>query len=258
MSSSARKRLRESGVLDRPSGGIDSSAGGVDYVVQTLKDLPESERPRERLLANGPGGLSPAELLAIILGTGRPGEMVTDLARNLLVEFGGLHGLARAAPAELRRRKGLGEAKTAQLKAALELASRLAAEHPEERLQIRSPRDVFNLLQLEMGALEQEQLRVVLLDTKNRVLAVRIVYIGSANMTAVRVGEVFKDAIRENATALIVVHNHPSGDPAPSPEDIRVTQAMREGGKVLDIEVLDHVVIGQRGFVSLKERGLGF
>ena len=230
--------------------------GALAYVARpTLKDLPQSERPRERLLASGPGALSNAELLAIILGTGLPGEMVTDLARNLLVEFGGLLGLARASPAELRRRKGLGDAKAAQLKAALELARRLSAEHPEERFQIRSPQDVANLLQLEMGTLEQEQLRVILLDTKNRVMSIRTVYVGSANATAIRVGEVFKEAIRQNATALIAVHNHPSGDATPSPEDIRVTEALAEAGRLVDVEVLDHVVIGQQSFASLKERG---
>lgn len=249
-----RRRLRE--VASPVAGG--EKADGLYFARPTLKDLPESERPRERLLANGPGALSSAELLAIILGTGRPGEMVTDLARNLLVEYGGLLGLARTAVADLCQRKGLGGAKAAQLKAALEIACRLGLEHPEERFQIRSPRDVANLLQVEMGALEQEQLRVILLDTKNRVIAVRTVYVGSANATTIRVGEVFKEAIRQNATAVIVVHNHPSGDPTPSPEDARVTESFVQGGRLLDIEVLDHVVVGQQGVVSLKERGLGF
>ena len=247
-------RLRES----RPGPDPASAADGGYVARSALKDLPGSERPRERLLANGPGALSPAELIAIILGTGRRGETVTDLARNLLVEFGGLLGLARASLAELRQRKGLGEAKAAQLKAALELARRLALEHPEERAQVRSPQDVYNLLQVDMGALEQEQLRVVLLDTKSRVLGIRTVYVGSANAAAIRVGEVFREAIRENATSLIVVHNHPSGDPAPSPEDVKVTEALLEGGRLLDVDVLDHVVIGQQRYVSLRERGLAF
>ncbi len=251
------KRLREA-LPGGPAAGQAEGGDGAYIARPALKDLPESERPRERLLASGPSVLSTAELIAVILGTGLPGETVTDLSRNLLVEFGGLHGLARASLPELRQRKGLGEAKAAQLKAALELARRLNAEHPEERFQIRSPADVASLLQFEMGALEQEQLRVVLLDTKNRVLGVRTVYVGSANATTVRVGEVFREAIRENSTALIVVHNHPSGDPTPSPEDARVTQAFVEGGKLLDVEVLDHVVVAQRGYVSLKERGLGF
>ncbi len=241
----ARRRVRET----VPAGG---SAEAYE-AHPTLKSLPEGERPRERLISAGPGALSTAELVAILLGTGLPGEMVTDLARNLLVEFGGLHGLARMSVADLRRRKGLGEAKAAQLKAALELARRLAVEHPDERFQIKSPADVASLLQLEMSALEQEELRVVLLDTKNRVLSVRTVYVGSANATALRVGELFKEAIRQNATAIVVVHNHPSGDPTPSSEDVQMTRTIREAGKLLDVEVLDHVVIGQSRFVSLKE-----
>lgn len=164
-----------------------ASATGQGYEARpTLKSLPEGERPRERMIAVGPGALSTAELIAILLGTGLPGEMVTDLARNLLVEFGGLLGLARTSVSDLCRRKGLGEAKATQLKAALELARRLSVEQPEERFQIRSPADVASLLQLEMGALEQEELRVVLLDTKNRVLAIRRVYVGSANATSLR------------------------------------------------------------------------
>ena len=240
--------------------GLSEGNGSVDRYEPrpTLKSLPEGERPRERLVASGPGALSTAELIAILLGTGLPGEMVTDLARNLLVEFGGLLGLARTSVADLCRRKGLGEAKASQLKAALELARRLAAEHPEERFQIRSPADVASLLQLEMGLLEQEELRVILLDTKNRVLGIRQVYVGSANATSLRVGELFKEAIRQNATAVVVVHNHPSGDPTPSSEDVQVTRTIREAGQLLDVEVLDHIVIGQQRFVSLKERGLGF
>lgn len=224
----------------------------------TLKSLDPSERPRERLIEHGPGALTTAELLAIILRTGQPGEMVTVLAQNLLVEFGGLLGLARTSVAEIAQRKGMGPAKAAELKAALELARRLAAEHPEERFQIRSPQDVAQLLQIEMGALEQEHLKVVLLDTKNRVMGIRTVYVGSVNTSLVRVGEVFRHAVRENCTAMIVVHNHPSGDPTPSPEDVRVTEAFCEAGQLLDIEVLDHIVFGRQRFVSLKEQRLGF
>ncbi|MBI2940602.1 MAG: DNA repair protein RadC [Chloroflexi bacterium] len=223
-----------------------------------MKSLAPAERPRERLIELGPSALSTAELLAIVLRTGQPGEMVTLMAQNLLREFGGLGGLARASVGELAQRKGLGPAKAAELKAALELARRLASEQPEERFQIRSPNDVAHLLQLDMGVLEQEELRVLLLDTKNRVLGIRTIYVGSVNTSLVRIGEVFKHAVRENCPAIIVVHNHPSGDPTPSPEDVRVTEALAEAGKLLDIDLLDHVVIGRRGHISLKERRLGF
>ncbi|MCA9920769.1 MAG: DNA repair protein RadC, partial [Anaerolineales bacterium] len=145
-----------------------------------------------------------------------------------------------------------------EIKAALEVGRRLMAAAPEERIRITSPGDAANLLMSEMSFLEQEHLRIILLDTRNRVLHTPTIYIGSLNTSVVRVGELFRAAIKENAAALIVAHNHPSGDPSPSPEDVRVTRNIVKAGKLLDIEVLDHVVIGHHRFVSLKERGLGF
>ena len=142
--------------------------------------------------------------------------------------------------------------------AALELGRRLMVASPLQRPQITSPADAANLLLLEMSALEQEQLRVLLLDTKNYVLGSRTIYMGNANTTVIRVGEIFREAVRENTTALILAHNHPSGDPTPSPEDVQVTRRIIEAGKLLDIEVLDHLIIGQQRYVSLKERGLAF
>jgi DNA repair protein RadC len=138
------------------------------------------------------------------------------------------------------------------------LGRRLLVAQPQDRMQVRSPADIANLLMLEMGLLEQEHLRTVLLDTKNYVLRVSTVYTGSLNTAVVRVGEVFREAIRVNCASIIVVHNHPSGDPTPSPEDVRVTEMLVDAGKLLDIAVLDHVVIGRNRYVSLKERGLGF
>jgi DNA repair protein RadC len=226
----------------------------------TIKDLDPSERPRERLLERGPEALSNAELLAILLRTGVAGLMATDLARDLLTHYAGLSGLAAASPQELATRHGLGPAKAAQLKAALEIGRRLMREELAERPRVAQPDDIAALVQAEMSVLEQEQLRVLLLDTRNRVLAIRALYTGSLNQSTVRVAEVFKAAIRENAAAIAVVHNHPSGDPTPSPEDVRVTQDLVAAGKLLDVEVLDHVVIGRgpRGWVSLRQRGLGF
>lgn len=224
----------------------------------TIKELPFSERPRERLQRYGAGSLSTAELLAIILRTGVGGESVIDMAMRLLAKFGGLLGLVRASFAELEREHGLGLAKTAQLKAALELGRRLLVASPEERPQIKSPAEAANLLMLEMGTLQQEHMRTILLDTKNRVLAVPTIYIGSLNSSMIRVGELFREAIKQNCAAIIVAHNHPSGDPTPSPEDVKVTEMIVQAGKLLDIEVLDHLIIGQQRYVSLKERGLGF
>jgi len=224
----------------------------------TIHDYPEGERPRERLKYYGAKALSTAELLAIMLRVGTPGENVVTLSTRMLIEFNGLHGLDKADFTELARIKGIGMAKTAQLKAALELGRRLLIASPEARPQITSPTDAANLLMPEMAPLEQEHLRVLLLDTKNRVIDSPTVYIGNVNASIIRPAEVYRPAIKGNATALIVAHNHPSGDPTPSPEDVQVTRTLVEAGQMLGIELLDHLVIGQQRFVSLKERGLGF
>jgi DNA repair protein RadC len=223
-----------------------------------IKELPPSEQPRERLRDYGPAALSDAELLAILLRVGVAGTNVVQLAQQLLTERGGWPGLLRAEYADLCRRHGLGEAKTAALKAALEIGRRLLLTEHEQRVQIKSPTDVAQLLMLEMSHLDQEHLRTVLLDTKNRVQGISTVYVGSLNTSLIRVGEVFKEALKKNSAALIVVHNHPSGDPTPSPEDVLVTREIVAAGLLLDIEVLDHLVIGHGRFVSLRERGLGF
>jgi len=223
-----------------------------------IADIPLTDRPRERLLHFGASALSNAELLAIILRVGGVGQNAVRLAEAMLARFDGLPGLARAGVGELAQVKGIGEAKVAQIKAAMELGRRLLATAPNERAQIRSPADAANLLMLEMSLLEQEHLRVILLDTRNRVLQITTVYQGSLNTSLVRVGELFREAIRRNSAAVIIAHNHPSGDPTPSPEDVAITRQIVQAGRLLDIDVLDHVVIGRGQFVSLKERGLGF
>jgi DNA repair protein RadC len=224
----------------------------------TIHDMATGERPRERLEHYGATTLSTTELLAILLRTGTKGENVLQLAARLLAEFDGLNGLARADMAQLSAYKGMGTAKAAQLLAALEIGRRLSALAPKERPQITSPDDAAKLLMGEMAYLEQEQLRVLLLDTKNRVTATHTLYQGNVNTTVVRVAEVFREGVRSNATALIIAHNHPSGDPSPSPEDVQMTRQIVEAGKLLGIQILDHIVIGQGRYVSLKERGLGF
>jgi DNA repair protein RadC len=216
------------------------------------------DRPRERLIQIGERSLATPELLAIIIRTGVGGENVIRLAERTLAHFNGLTGLARASISELKQVKGIGTAKAVEIKASLELGKRLAAATPAERPTVTSPADAANLLMAEMSLLEQEHLRLILLDTRNHVLAAPTVYIGSLNTSVVRVGELFRAALRENAAALIVVHNHPSGDPSPSPEDVRVTSQIVEAGKLLDIDVLDHIIIGHQRYVSLKERSLGF
>ena len=224
------------------------------YETPRIKDLPLRERPVNRLLDHGPTAISTTEILAAII----QGPHALCQAQQLVVKFDGLVGLSRASLFELQSVEGIGPAKAAQIKAALELGRRLMIEPPESRTQIRSPADAANLLLGEMSLLEKEHLRVLLLDTKHYVLGSPTVYIGSVNTTMIRVAEVFQEAIKANCAGIIVAHNHPSGDPAPSPEDVAVTLQLVAAGKLLDIEVLDHLVIGRQRYVSLKERGLGF
>ncbi len=226
--------------------------------VYRITDLATNERPRERLAHLGPQALATSELLAILLRVGVTGENAVQVGQRLIKDFGGISGLHRANFDDLCKQRGIGNAKAAQIKAALELGYRLSVEKPEERPAVNSPADAAVLVEYEMSALEQEHLRVILLDTRNRVLEIVEIYKGSVNSSQVQVGEIFKSAIRRNAPALIVVHNHPSGDPTPSPDDVVVTRAIVQAGKLLDVDVLDHMIIGQGRWVSLKERGLGF
>ena len=223
-----------------------------------IRDFPVDERPRERLAHAGEGALSTTELLAIILRTGVGGENVLAMAARLISRYGGLPGLARASFTELQAEKGLGPAKTAQLKAALELGRRMLLAAPEDQFIVRSPTDAAQFLMAEMSHLEQEHFRVLYLNTRNRLLGSETVYVGNLNASHIRVSEVFREAVKRNCASLIVAHNHPSGDPTPSPEDVEVTRLLVAAGKLLDIEVLDHLIIGQQRFVSLRERGLGF
>jgi DNA repair protein RadC len=220
----------------------------------TIKELPESERPICRLNHLGPNALSTTELLAILLGN--PHQLQD--AGALLATFDGLIGVARASTVELQCQPGVGATTAARIKAALELGGRLSIER-NHAPQIRSPADAANLLLPEMGLLEQEHLRVIVLDTKNRVVAIPTVYVGSVNTTMIRISELFREAIRRNCPAIILAHNHPSSDLSPSPEDVAVTRQAVEAGKLLDVDLLDHLIIGgTSGFVSLKQRGLGF
>ena len=223
-----------------------------------IREIPSSERPRERLRDLGAAALSTAELLAIILRTGSARQSVLNLASSLLARHGGLGGLARLSFADLVRERGVGEAKAAEMQATFQLALRLNALQPEERPFVRSPEDVNALLGGEMALLDQERLRVLLLNTRNQVLAVNEVYKGSVSTALVRTAELFREAVRQNAPSVILVHNHPSGDPSPSPDDVVMTKQAIEAGTVLGIELLDHVIIGDRRYASLKQLGLAF
>ena len=226
--------------------------------IYRIADLPLDERPRERLARLGAQSLSEAELLAILLRVGVEGENAIQVGTRLLNLFGGLGGLHRVSFEELCTQHGIKSAKAAQIKAAIELGNRLSVLSPEARSTINSPADAAALVQYEMSALDQEYLRVMILDTRNHVLGIEEIYHGAVNSSQVHIAEVFKPAIRRNAAAIIVIHNHPSGDPTPSPDDVAVTRAILQAGKLLDIDVLDHLIIGQGKWISLKERGLGF
>jgi DNA repair protein RadC len=219
-----------------------------------VRDLPVRERPVNRLREVGPSALSTTEVLAALLQT--PDAL--DQAQELLTRFEGLPGLVRACEAEITQVDGIGPAQAARLKAALECGRRLLLATTEERFAVRSPADVAQLLMAEMSHLEQEHFRVLYLDTRNRLLGDETLYVGSLNASHIRVGEVFRDAVKRNCAAIIAAHNHPSGDPTPSPEDVEVTRQLVQAGKLLDIELLDHLIIGQQRYVSLRERGLGF
>ncbi|MEK7808848.1 MAG: DNA repair protein RadC [Chloroflexota bacterium] len=223
-----------------------------------ISDMADEDKPRERLAHAGAEALNNAELLAIILRVGIAGENVIRLSEKLLAQNDGLIGLLKMSYADLCKVKGIGPAKAAQLKSAVELGRRLAAATPNERPLITSPADAANLFMYEMRALDQEEVRIALLDVRNRLIGTHTVYRGSLNTSMIRVGEIFREAIKQNAASVIVVHNHPSGDPSPSPDDVAVTRMMCEAGKLLDVSVHDHIIIGQNRFISLKERGLGF
>jgi len=225
----------------------------------TIRDLPRGERPRERLREYGANLLNNTELIAILLRTGMQGENVLSLSSRLLARFDGLAGLGRASFPELCEVRGLSEAKVSQLLAALELGRRFVSLAPQERATINSPEDAANLVMAEMASLDQEHLRVLLLNTKHQVLGVHEIYVGNVDSSVVRAAEVFRPAVRENAPAIVVVHNHPSGDPTPSEQDAAVTRDLVSAGKLLKIEVLDHLIIGDGGrWISLNAKGLGF
>ena len=223
-----------------------------------IKEMPEDERPRERLELYGEGQLSVAELLAITLHSGSRRQNAVSLAHRLLKEFPGLAALSRASVKELCAVPGIGPAKAAQIKAAFELGRRAIPGSEDSRPQITCPDDAFKLLLPTLGNATQEELHVLLLDTRNRVQRTIRLYVGNVNASIVRPGEVFREAIRDTATAIIIAHNHPSGDPAPSPEDVRITNDVYEAGRLLEIKLLDHLIIGKHRFLSLKQLGLGF
>ncbi|MCI3923616.1 DNA repair protein RadC [Paenibacillus sp. TRM 82003] len=220
-----------------------------------LREVPKEERPRERMLSCGAGGLSNAELLAIILRTGAQRESAVTLSQRLLRSAGGLRGLTGRSLEELCEERGIGPAKALQIQAAIELGKRIARTELDAAPTIRAPGDVAALVTEDLRYLQQEHFVVLFLNTKNRVIGRETLSVGSLNAAIVHPREVFRAAVKRSAASVICVHNHPSGDPTPSAEDIQLTHRLTEAGHIIGIEVLDHVIIGDRSFVSLKERG---
>ena len=220
-----------------------------------IRDIPEEERPRERLLKEGAQALSNHELMAIILRTGTVHESVLQISQRLIRHFEGLRMLKDASIEELMQIKGIGKAKAIQIVAAIELGKRFSKLHTNGRDMILSPEDGANYVMEDMRFLTQEHFVAVYLNTKNQVIHKQTIFVGSLNASIVHPREVFREGIKRSAASLICFHNHPSGNPTPSQEDIEVTRRLVECGKLLGIDVLDHIVIGDNTYVSLKEKG---
>jgi DNA repair protein RadC len=227
----------------------------IDYQPK-IHELPLEERPRERLQESGAGALRNPELLAILLRVGGNGENAVRMGERIIAEFGGIGRIAGATFAELCAVKGVGPAKASQLLAGIELGRRIVSAAPDERRTIRCSNDIVRYCHAGMVDLAQEEIWVLLLDARNRVLRHHTAYQGNAHTAVVRVAELFREAVRDNASAVVIVHNHPSGDPSPSQQDVDLTTRLVEAGDMLDVEILDHIVIARGGYASLKEEGM--
>lgn len=221
----------------------------------TMNEVPKVERPRERMLFEGPEACTNQDLIAILLGSGTKKESVLELSNRVISHFNGIRLLEEATIQELTALSGIGEAKAVQLRAAIELGKRIRNYPKEMKYVIRSPKDASDFVMEDMRTLTQEHFVCLFLSTKNQVIHRQTIFIGSLNMSVVHPREIFKAALRYSAASMICIHNHPSGDTAPSQEDIDVTKRLVEVGKTIGIEVLDHVIIGDHSFCSLKEKG---
>ena len=222
----------------------------------TIHDLPKSERPRERLRSFGPEALSAQELLSLVIGRGIPGKSVMNIAQELLSKFGNIKAISQATIEELSQIKGIGFAKAAQIKACFELGKRQDLEPELRDFDIKNPQSVVKAIQSSIKDKAKEHFKLILLNARNKIIGISTVSIGTLNSNLVHPREVFKDAISHSAASVVFAHNHPSGDPEPSEDDLTITERLTEAGKILGIEVIDHIIISKNGFFSFKEKGL--
>mgnify|MGYP001574948314 FL=1 len=229
----------------------------MDYKTSfTIHDLPKPERPRERLKKLGPEALSAQELLALVIGRGSPQKSVINIAQELLAKFGNIKAISQATLEELSQIKGIGLAKATQIKACFELGKRQELELELEDIDVENPQSVVKALQAKIKDKAKEHFKLILLNTRNKIIGISTVSIGTLDSSLVHPREVFKEAIAHNAYSVMLAHNHPSGDPEPSEDDITITRRLIEAGKILGIEVTDHIIISKNGFFSFKEKGL--
>ena len=222
----------------------------------TVRDLPKSERPRERLIKFGPEALSAQELLALIIGRGIPKKSVMNIAQELLARFGNIKAISQASIEALSEIKGVGLAKAAQIKACFELGKRQDLEPELKNYDIKNPQSVVKAIRASIKDKAKEHFKLILLDTRNKIIGISTISIGTLNASLVHPREIFKEAIIHNSASVVLAHNHPSGDPEPSEEDLTITKRLVKSGKILGIEVIDHIIIGKTGFSSFKEKGL--
>jgi DNA repair protein RadC len=222
----------------------------------TVRDLPKSERPRERLQKFGPEALSAQELLSLVIGRGIPKKSVISIAQELLAKFGNIKAISEATIEELSQIEGIGFAKAAQIKACFELGKRENLEPESIHFDIKNPESVVKAIRASIKDKAREHFKLILLNPRNKIIGISTISIGTLNASLVHPREVFKDAITHSAASVVLAHNHPSGDPEPSDDDLKITKKLVDSGKILGIEVLDHIVIGKNNFYSFKERGL--
>jgi DNA repair protein RadC len=222
----------------------------------TVRDLPKTERPRERLIKLGSEALSAQELLALIIARGIPGKSVMNIAQELLSKFGNIKKVSEATIEQLCEIRGIGAAKAAQIKACFEIGKRGELEPEPKKYDIQNPQAIVKVIRASIKDKAKEHFKLAILDSRNKIIDITNVSVGTLNANLAHPREIFKDALSHNAAAVILCHNHPSGDPEPSEDDIKITKQLVEAGKILGIEVLDHIIISSHGFFSFKEKGL--